>query len=62
VPGTYEKDGASQETRELFKGDLVSVWQAYHAATKLIENDRKWRHPGFTHFNFAASAKSGVSR
>lgn len=56
VEGSYEKDGRTQQARELLRGDLVKVWQAYHAKTDRIEDAKKWRHPGFQHFNFAAPA------
>lgn len=52
--GSYEKDGRIQQTRELLRGDLVKVWQAYHAKTDRIEAGKKWRHAGFQHFNFGA--------
>lgn len=61
VPGSYEKDGTTQETRELFRGDLVTVWQAYHGSTAAIAAGRKWRHDGFQHFNFAKPTEPGGS-
>lgn len=62
VPGSYEKDGREQATRELFRGDLVAVWQAYHASTAAIDEGLKWRHSGFTHFNFVQRKVGTPSR
>lgn len=59
VEGSYEKDGRIQRTRELLRGDLVKVWQAYHAKTEKIEAGKKWRYAGFQNFNFAAQPSGG---
>ncbi|MEQ9331791.1 GIY-YIG nuclease family protein [Thalassobaculum sp.] len=52
VPGYYEKDGRTQHARELLRGDLKRVWDAYSAVTKEIQDDLKWRHSTFDNFNF----------
>jgi hypothetical protein len=53
IEGEYFKDGRVQKTREMMQGDLRKVWQAYNTRTEKIESSKKWRHPGFVHFDFS---------
>lgn len=56
IEGSYEHDGRIQRTRELLRGDLDAVWQAYNARVQMIAEANRWRHPGFDRFNFGGDA------
>lgn len=46
----YKKDGRDQVARELYRYEIVRVWQAYKARTKRIDEKGKWQHPSLTSF------------